>query len=299
MARLAPPRVFNSTTMLVHVRRRRLPVQVLRLAPSPLRISRSLHLFSLGWVLLKIMLNHFLLLILTIISLAGCSLGFASERRPNPTVTDQNTHPSASENGGEGVVASPDNMTVVGSSDNYPDNCSPREVAALVLRFFAAYNEGNQEQLTFFFEPRLIVPGQAGWYSDTIMAGDVGSENDRRHFVTSDREELLAYFAGRYDQNERLQLLSLSVSPPTSVTRVDVVYTYRRQGGDIEPGPNGVWRIGGGKGAIKCPSQKIGVWSMGTLAPWEDEAYYLRACDSSRIEPGRREVIICGDVEEK
>ncbi len=185
-------------------------------------------------------------------------------------------------------------VVVIGDSTGYPEGCSPHEVATLILQFFDAYNEGDQEQLASFFEPRLSVPGRTSGYSDTIMTGDVGSENDRRHFVTTDREELLVYFAGRYDQNERLQLLSLSVSPPTSDTRVDLWYSYRRQGDDIEPGPNGVWRMGDGKGVIRCPSQVIGLWAMGTSAPWEDEDYYLRACDGSYIEPGRREVIICG-----
>ncbi len=207
---------------------------------------------------------------------------------PNAPSTEENTTNSEMQKDSEEVApSSPDNIIVVGGTDNYPENCSPREVAALVLRFFTAYNGGNQEQLASFFEPHLSVHGQAGWYSDTIMTGDVGSENDRRHFVTFGREELLAYFSNRHDQKERLQLLSLNVSPPTSVTRVDVSYTYKRQGDDIEPGPNGVWRMGDGKGVIKCPSLKIGIWSMGTSAPLEDEDDYMGACDGSRIIPGK------------
>ncbi|MCB9010026.1 MAG: hypothetical protein H6656_22085 [Ardenticatenaceae bacterium] len=264
-----------------------------------------MHLFGLGWVLLTIMLNRFLLMMLITISLAGCSRDLASERGLNHAATDQNTqitegntaNSDTQKDSEEVILASPDNVIVVGSTDNYPENCSPREVAALVLRFFTAYNEGNQEQLASFFEPFLSVSGQTGWYSDTIMTEDVGSENDRRHFVTSDRGELLAYSANRYVQKEHLQLLSLSVSPPTSVTQVDVSYTYRRQGNDIEPGPNGVWRMGDGKGVIKCPSLKIGIWSMGTAALLEGEDYYLGACDGSRIIPGKTEIIVCGRQE--
>jgi hypothetical protein len=187
-------------------------------------------------------------------------------------------------------------INVVGSTDGYSNGCSPQDAAILILQFFEAYNEGNQEQLVHFFEPRLSVPGLLeGWYSDTIIAENVGNKSDRRHFVSSSREDLLAYFAERHAQFERVQLLSLDVHP-TSNTRIDVSYTYMRQANDVQPGPNGVGRMGDGKGVIKCPDQKIGIWSMGTAAPEEDEDYYLYACNGSRIDPTATEIIVCGKL---
>lgn len=264
-----------------------------------------MHLFGLGWILLMIRLDYFLLLLtLLIISLAGCSRNLALERTLNRTVADQNTQvprvsvgvTEAHDNSEKDIVTSLDNIIVVGDVDSYPDSCNPREVVTLILRFFEAYNEGDQEQLAQFFDEWLTAGGVNGRYSDTIVRGLTSEE--WQHFATSNREEILAYVARRYDQNESLQLLSLGVGPSySSTTRVDVTYTYMRQADDIQPGPNGVGRMGDGKGAIRCPSQKIGVWSFGTAASWEEEDDYLYACNGSRIDSVSAKIIVCGKLE--
>ena len=174
----------------------------------------------------------------------------------------------------------PDNtpeLIVSGDSSGFPDGCSPRQVADLILQFFEAYNNGQQDHFAQTF------PQNFDWYSDGIGSGD-----NIRHFVTHNREELLAYFAERYQQGERLQLLAISVVGPANGRGgiAHIAWSYRRQADDIRPGPDGVTRIGGGKGAIHCRSQKVFVWSMGVAAWWEDEEFYLWDCSHASTSTG-------------
>lgn len=182
-------------------------------------------------------------------------------------------------------------ITIMGDTGGYPGGCQPDEVATLVLHFFEAYNAGDQEQLASFF------PQTFEWYSDTIEA--VNPE-ESRHFVTrpGNREELLDYFAERHKQREQLQLLALSVSEDARVNIVNIAWAYRRQADDVQSGPDGVTRIGSGKGALQCRSQEIYVWSMGTAAPFEDEDQWLWSCTKPPSAETRSSIICLEYMEE-
>lgn len=196
--------------------------------------------------------------------------------------------------GAKGVSQTDDSdsiqVVVIGDNTGYPEGCSPHEVATLILQFFEAYNEGDQEQLASFFPPTFQ------WYSDTRVEV-VNGNNEQIHFVTrpGSREELLRYFSERHEQNEQLKLQLLSVaSPHGGAGHVNIVFVYRRQADDVQPGPDGVTRVGEGKGVIACRNQKIFVWSMGTAAPDEDEEWYQRPC----TEPaGELSAMVCIEEE--
>ena len=219
-----------------------------------------------------IIIRHVILvLVLFVLSL----LFIACNERPAPVQTE---------------IPSADTLTIMGEVDGFPDGCSPRQVADLIIRFFEAYNVGDQEQITSFFPPTFQ------WYSDTRVEV-VNGKNEQVHFVTrpGSREELLHYFSERHEQNEQLKLQLLSVaSPDGGGGHVNIVFVYRRQANDVQPGPDGVTRVGEGKGVIACRNQKIFVWSMGTAAPDEDEEWYQRPC----AEPaGELSAMVCIEQE--
>lgn len=155
-------------------------------------------------------------------------------------------------------------VIVAGDTSGYPEGCNPGLVADLIMEFFDAYNNGDQEELTGFFSPGLQ------WYSDTKGGGDL-------HFVTYDRKELPSYFGERHKQHEQLQLVALNVIEPPRPTAslVHFAYVYRRRATDIQPGPDSTTRIGDGKGAVTCSNDpKIHVWSMGLSTAEDDEKKY-------------------------
>ena len=194
------------------------------------------------------------------------------------------------------TVETPVRLIMIGDVNSYPANCAPGEVATLVLQFFEAYNAGNQKRLSDFYEAEFQGPGFAGWYSDTLTGSASGSEG--QHFLTSSRDELLAYFAGRHVQHERLQLLLIGVTGPGWHGGVDIQYVFRRQADDLPPGADGSPLLGSGKGALLCPDQRIFVWSMATAAPQDDPEDYFHSilsCSRSAVNgTSPTDVIVCG-----
>lgn len=157
-------------------------------------------------------------------------------------------------------------VVVTRDNERSPTGCSPREVAEVLLRFFDAFNRGDQQGLTRFFDPEFE------WYSVTAAS----SGNDRgSHFVTANRDALLAYFARRHEQHERLRLRALRVSGASWHGGVDFNYVLWRDAEDLAPELGGAERIAEGKGAIGCPGQKIFVWSMAMnhIAPGQEQEY--------------------------
>ena len=152
-------------------------------------------------------------------------------------------------------------VIVTRDDSTLPSGCGPREVAQLIMRFFDAFNNGDQEQLDRFFG----FESGFQWYS--VTEGDPSKGG--RHFVAYNPEDLLAYFAERHQQHERLRLITVDVAGPSWHGGVDIAYFLTRRADDLEPGLEGSERIVHGKGAINCEKQQIFVWSMGM--PMVDE----------------------------
>ncbi|HSI97775.1 MAG TPA: hypothetical protein VK926_05390, partial [Gaiellaceae bacterium] len=135
----------------------------------------------------------------------------------------------------------------------------------LLLRLADAVSAGDMNTID-----RLIAvedpPGRAverpepyfRWYS--VTEGRMGDQ-PWRHTVFYDRVELFPYFAERNRQNERWELVGVSVGPAGWISgAAGITYVIQRDADDLPPS---LTRIALGKGGIDCAAQRIFVWSMG------------------------------------
>jgi hypothetical protein len=157
---------------------------------------------------------------------------------------------------------SSEEIVVTRDTVSLPSGCSPRQVAELIARFFAAFNEGDARMLDGLFEARTVPTGEPfRWYSVT--------ESGVRHRVVFDRRALLGYFAERHRHRERLRLLNVDM--PGTFARLGIGVVLIREADDLVPGLGGRFRIAEAKGSIDCRRQRIHVWSMGMdMAPEHD-----------------------------
>jgi len=179
-------------------------------------------------------------------------------------------------------TARPESQTIVVTRNNakLPDGCNPDEVAQLIMRFLDAFNKGDQEIL----EGSFALAGER-WFSDTI--------SEEEHFTTYTQAELLDYYALRHQNNDRLQLIKVNVSP-RGLREVDIAFQMTREADDIEPGRNGRNRYVQGKGGVFCRTQKFMVWSMGTAPPNISPADYLsQVCPDPPSNIPENAVIAC------
>ena len=204
--------------------------------------------------------------------LAGCGVVSPPGASPTPT--------TSSNQSAEDIIVTRDDSTL-------PAECSPHQVAELIVRFFDAFNRGDQEQLAGFFGSDFM------WYSVTEHSAD---RAEYRHFVTYNRDELPRYFAQRHEQHEHLRLLKLGVGQggdPRGLT-VGIAYLLTRQADDLKPGFGGPERLAGGKGAINCKEQTIYVWSMGINMVRENEPLPIYAvCPTPTAVTPTSAVIAC------
>jgi hypothetical protein len=162
-------------------------------------------------------------------------------------------------------------IVVTGKEETRSDACQPREAARLVVRFFTAFNLGDQDTLKDFFPTRRIddgMPGQSQretmrnfqWYS--VSPDFTGHEID----------EVLSYFKRRHEQNEVLRLVTISIRRAGSGSFAaernppgEAVFVVLRSASDLAPG--GQDRSDEiphfGKGLIDCRREKIILWAMG------------------------------------
>lgn len=162
---------------------------------------------------------------------------------------------SCSSGGGIGPVLpstgaspeSPREVIVTRSGSQVPPSCRPAAVADIVMRFFSAIGRGDQEDLSALIapEPRFQ------WYS--VQGGG-------RNFVAYERWKALAYFRTRYQQQERLRLLTVNVSFDSGRSLGNVGYFLKRSARDLQGRLGGLYA---GKGSIDCTDGTIIVWSMG------------------------------------
>jgi hypothetical protein len=141
-------------------------------------------------------------------------------------------------------------------------------VARLLGEFFDSFNRGDPaaaDHVVFG-----VAPG-GGWYSVT----EGNPKEGGRHFVTSERRELVRYFAVRHRQHERLWLREVTVGYDNGLGQIE--YTLTRRAADLR-------RLGvatsraEGKGAIDCERRKIVVWSMGMPIGHERNRHRARLC---------------------
>jgi hypothetical protein len=132
-------------------------------------------------------------------------------------------------------------------SASAPSPCTPSDVRVVVERFIDAFNRGNLVQLDQLVSDQLF-----SWYS-------TDAPGQRFNEEAKDRGTLMAYFAARHQQHERLALNSL-----------DVTFTNDRAGGFTfsltRSADDGLQPTRyGGKGEVQCAIRPISVhvWSMG------------------------------------
>jgi hypothetical protein len=141
---------------------------------------------------------------------------------------------------------------------SFPPGCGHEEIVALVARFFAAFNQGDQAELARFFPEQATGAfngDRTRFQVYGVIEGDPRAGG--RRFAARDRTELLTYFAERHRQHERLHLLTLNVSGLSWHGGIDLTFTLTRAADDLPE------RRVEGKGAINCDNHTIFVWNMG------------------------------------
>src|SRR3984893_18012356 len=128
--------------------------------------------------------------------------------------------------------------------------CSTNDVRQVVGRFIEAFNRGDLAQLNQLVSDQLF-----SWYS-------TDAPGQRFNEEAKDRGTLIAYFAARHQQHERLTLNSLDVGF-TNDRKGGFAFSVTRSADDGLP-PTRY----GGKGEVQCATKPISlaVWSM---ARWQ------------------------------
>lgn len=187
---------------------------------------------------------------------------------------------------------------VIVTSDDpaLPDGCRPRPVAEHLIRFFDAFNNGRQEELSraFFVSEGPTPPDFSpvgyrpwSWYSST-QTGSGGKV--MRDFTTSDQGELLRYFARRHQQGETMRLIKVSLTQTGLLGResnVGFVYVVTRDAPDLAPNLGGPSRVAYGKGSLNCENLRIFTWNM-NMKTQEDRSGREAAAWLCKDPPGWR-----------
>ena len=141
------------------------------------------------------------------------------------------------------------NVIVTYNDGRLPSGCGPRAFAHIITSFIDAFNRGDQVQLAEFFD----------FDNDFMWYGVDGSTYGSTYRGQS---SLLKYFMERYQQQERMQIVSLNVSIDRRLVGGNVVLT--RQADDLEAGLAGPAHIFAGKVGVRCEEGKetIVVWVM-------------------------------------
>jgi hypothetical protein len=132
-----------------------------------------------------------------------------------------------------------------------PSPCTPDTIHQVVEGFIAAFNRGDLPQLD-----QLVSSQQFVWYSTDAPGQRLNAE-------AYNRDNLIAYFAARHRQHERLALISLDVSYTT--TRDGGFWFRLTRSADDGLPPTRY----NGKGGVQCATKPISliVWSMDP-SPW-------------------------------
>lgn len=141
-------------------------------------------------------------------------------------------------------------IVVTRESGMLPSGCTPREAAALLVRFTEAFNRGDGKGL------ERVFAAEDGDHAVWRNAPFFRWYSDGRATVY-DVKDLGPYFERRHRRNERLELVAVRVGPSNVGGAAAIVYTIRREADDVTGG------LRTGKGELDCAAQRIFVWSMG------------------------------------
>ncbi len=145
-------------------------------------------------------------------------------------------------------------------------DCQDSASLDVVRDFVAAFNRGDQAALLDLFpakgsDPRDPArawtgdPNQLRWFSLEMAnpSKDVGL------FNAYTRETLLAYFAERHRQRERIRIIDLKVNPASGFPGTAAInFRITRQADDLPE------RTFSGKGGVNCAQRTIFLWSQGS-----------------------------------
>jgi hypothetical protein len=160
-----------------------------------------------------------------------------------------------------------DDVLVTRESTILRSGCNPRQAAALLGRFLDAFNRGDTAALHEIWtkedrpgRPVWPVGREFRWYS--VTEGGSVQTSPWRHRSVYDRPDLLAYFAERHSQGERMSLVAVQVTRSREPWSAGIRFVVRRSADDLPSSLGGRQRIAGGKGGIDCERQQIYLWSM-------------------------------------
>jgi hypothetical protein len=139
---------------------------------------------------------------------------------------------------------------VTSGSPGTSNPCSTDDVRQVVEHFIDAFNRGDLARLDqLVYQP--------------FSTYATNAPGERLNAQAHDREGLMAYFAGRHQQHEHLELISMDV---TYANSVDAGFWFRvRRSADDGLVPSRYT----GKGGVQCATMPISltVWAMGP-DPW-------------------------------
>lgn len=254
--------------------------------------------------------GHRLALLLVALSISACSLSRATDPPPAATaaikVTAQSSPTPAAHSAAQAptgprvastqvptrvavVTAAPDEgsmmptqaisgvVVAIGEArqdKRFPRGCSPKEIVRIIAGFVDAFNDGDRERIGRFLDIERLDAYVAG-----ASKGDRWlAEIDTTRIDRTDRKQLLAYFAERHRQNERLRLIRVDIFSNEYLGRysgielqepdgIIVATSLSRHADDLELRAirsdltNGESvPLTGGKVVIDCEGQKIVRW---------------------------------------
>lgn len=139
--------------------------------------------------------------------------------------------------------------TITGQSDGAPAGCGVQDVAQRLQGFAAAFNDGDQQQLSAFFSDHAPF----AWYS--------APESDSTFRAIYTVEELPQYFEERYAQHEYLEFKQIQVNGwEAQRDLVHFAFTVSRRADDLNSGQA---REVIGKGAFHCKTKTFIAISIG------------------------------------
>jgi len=143
--------------------------------------------------------------------------------------------------------------------------CNEGAIRRVVGEFIAAFNAGDQAGLARVFpatgsdgdHPWTGDPDQLRWF--TLTSASPGTGVDALNLYS--RDTLLAYFAERYAQHERMRMVELVINNAASGPLTAAInFRITRTADDL---PESTF---GGKGGVGCAHGTIFLWSAGGLS---------------------------------
>lgn len=243
----------------------------------------------------------------TILSLAA---GAILSGWRGPYLSHASTTEDAPPSSGDWASASRPNeeipVVVTQESADLPEGCTPEAAAQLFVDFFDAFNRGDQEQLSSyigsdfeFFAEQFQQGGPENFvaYSRTAAVSLAFPQGPPPGTRLAEPAELLAYFAERHAQDERLNLLSIHIGSswhPGGSLGALVERTaddlQESSGSDIDSGFSLAGAVLSGRGAINCSEGTITAWSM---SPGEPGREWPPICPALETPPLGRIIVAC------